>query len=343
MKRLVVIGGGFAGASIAKRLQNTFDVTLIDSKDYFEFTPGVLRALVEPDHFKKIQVFHKNYLPKATVIVGKVTDIDQRNVIINGKTRLPYDYLVISSGSRYEPPIKLDALSASRAEVINEYHEKLENSKSVLIIGGGLVGIELAAEIVTAYPSKKIMLVHANERLAERMNAKVSDYVLRFLMRRGVQVIISTKVMGKVGSGYKTDKGDKIQADVAFLCTGIKPNSEFLTKHFINVLDEKGYVAVNERLQVSGYQNIFAVGDVNSIKEERTAQNAEEQVLIAAKNIVAVEHGEDMKSYVPLDRVMVVSLGKYDGVITYKDFVLTGFIAGFLKRFIEWRVVRKYK
>ena len=50
MKRLVVIGGGFAGLTIVRALCTEFQVTLIDSKPFFEFTPGILHTLVEPNH-----------------------------------------------------------------------------------------------------------------------------------------------------------------------------------------------------------------------------------------------------------------------------------------------------
>ena len=67
MKKLVIIGGGFAGSLIAKNCENYFDTTLIDSKDFFEFTPGILRTIVQPSHAKKIQVLHKEYLKKTKV------------------------------------------------------------------------------------------------------------------------------------------------------------------------------------------------------------------------------------------------------------------------------------
>ena len=65
MKKVVVIGGGFAGAYIARHLEKDFDVTLIDTKDYFEFTPGILRTIVFPKHMKRIQVLHTHYLHKS--------------------------------------------------------------------------------------------------------------------------------------------------------------------------------------------------------------------------------------------------------------------------------------
>src|SRR3989338_1455974 len=99
MKKVVVIGGGFAGSLIARKLQKDFEVTLIDTKPYFEFTPGILRTIVEPEHYKSIQVGHKDYL-KAKIIVGHVKKIEEDFVHVDGK-KLPYDYLAICSGSRY--------------------------------------------------------------------------------------------------------------------------------------------------------------------------------------------------------------------------------------------------
>ena len=75
MRKLIIIGGGFAGAKIAKTLENKFDVTLIDSKDYFEFTPSILRAIIDTKHLKKIQILHKDYLKKSKIIKEYVKEI----------------------------------------------------------------------------------------------------------------------------------------------------------------------------------------------------------------------------------------------------------------------------
>ena len=104
-KKVVVIGGGFAGSYIARKLQGKFDLTLIDNKDYFEFTPSILRTIVEPRHACKIQVLHKYYLSKANIVRGEVTKFNDKAAYI-GKRRLEYDYLVICSGSKYNMPIK---------------------------------------------------------------------------------------------------------------------------------------------------------------------------------------------------------------------------------------------
>ena len=105
MKKVVVIGGGFAGSLVAKKLENWFKVVLIDSKYYFEYTPGILRVIIGPSNAGKLQVKHKDYLKKAKVIVGHVKEVSRKDVII-GRRNISFDYLVICSGSRYDLPIK---------------------------------------------------------------------------------------------------------------------------------------------------------------------------------------------------------------------------------------------
>ncbi len=342
MKKIIVIGGGFAGASATKILEEKFDVTLIDTKRYFEFTPGVPRAIVEPQHLASIRILHSVYLKQAKVILGKAERISKNIVRVNG-TKIIFDYCVICSGSRYEPPIKIQALNPSRLFTIEKYHLDLEKAGTVLIIGGGLVGVELAGEICNAYPSKKVILAHSHDRLGERMVEGASKYFYDYLSQKGVKVLLNTEVTGQKGKSFSTKKGGAITADRAFLCTGIEPNSEFVAKTMPSSLDGRGHVLVNKYLQVKGFRTIFAAGDVNNIREEKTAQNAREQVKIVVKNIISLECKKSLMPYLPGERVMVTSLGKYNGVITYRNFSFTGILAGLLKHLIEWGILWKYR
>ena len=64
MKKVVVIGGGFAGSYTAKNLEKDFEVTLVDTKDYFEYKPSVLTLLRNPQRVDEIRVKHRNHLKK---------------------------------------------------------------------------------------------------------------------------------------------------------------------------------------------------------------------------------------------------------------------------------------
>ena len=196
MKRLVIIGGGFAGSKIAKSLENRFHTTLIDTKNYFEFTPGILRTIVSPEHIKKIQILHKDYLKKAETILGEVKEVADNYVKVNNK-KVSFDYLVISSGSKYSSPIKdQKVIMATRASILRQSFSNLCKSEKVLIIGGGLVGVELTAEICQKYKNKKdITLVHSKNRLIDRNPEKVSAFVEKYLVKRNVKIIFHEKVI----------------------------------------------------------------------------------------------------------------------------------------------------
>jgi len=166
-KKLVIIGGGFAGSQITKNLENKFRTILIDNKDYFEYTPGILRTIVEPSHKNKLQAFHKDYL--TNFIKAEVTEV-AKNYIIADNKKIAFDYLVIATGSTYHLPFKQENfISSTRAQVLIENFKKIELSKKIVIIGGGIVGVELAAEIATHYKKqlkenkKELILVHSRD------------------------------------------------------------------------------------------------------------------------------------------------------------------------------------
>ncbi len=343
MKKVVILGGGFAGSLAAKKLQKDFEVTLIDTKDYFEFTPGILRTIVEPRHIKRVQVLHRHYLKKAHFIKEEVTDI-LPNEVRTGKKIIPFDYLIIASGSRYNPPIKAKSIILStRADILRDYHHRLHHSKHILIIGGGLVGIELAAEIVDHYKNKEIVLCEATDKIMGRSTDKVRDYAFTFLTKKGVKFIFNEFVVHTKKDQYVTNKGTKLKTDIAFMCTGIIPNSEFIKPHYPDLLNERNFIKVNSYLQAEGFNRIFVAGDVTNIMEEKTAQNAEKHAEIIIKNIKNLEKKEKLYEYLSKPRIMVISLGKWNGIITYKNFVFTGLFAAFLKQAIEWKTMWRYK
>jgi apoptosis-inducing factor 2 len=341
MKKVVLIGGGFAGACIAKNLEKELEVTLIDSKNYFEFTPSILRTIVEPQHAKKIQVLHRHYLHKSNVVEGTVENITDTEVITETQS-FPFDYLAICSGSKYSPPIKEQNLViASRGLELMKYAEKLRKSRTVLIIGGGLVGTELAAEIVTHFPNKKITIVHSKSELIERSPKKARDYAKNFLTSRGVDIILNERVV-RNNNNYKTHAGETLTADITFSCTGIMPNYKHLGVCSTE-LTTTNHLCVQDTLQVVGRTNIFAVGDITAIAEEKTAQNAEEQAKVVIGNIRHLTRQEPLEKYSPKTRTMVISLGKWNGILIHGNKVLPGIIPGILKRVVEWKTMMKYR
>jgi len=343
MKRVVIIGGGFAGSIVAKSLQDEFEVILFDTKEYFEFTPGILRSIVEIEHFGKVQIMYKEYLKKTKIITEEVRNVDGKYVYYSGK-KIMYDYLVICSGSSYKAPIKeQDVVFATRAKNLIDAHNKLLKAKDIVIIGGGLVGVELASEIVCKYNDKKVSLIHSGESLIERNDKKSIFYVSDFLEKRKIDIILGERVISGDNKEVRTDKGNKIRCDLVFSCTGIKANSDFMKSKMNDKLDENGFIRVNENIQVKGFKNVFSCGDVNNCNVEKTAQNAEHQAKIVVENIINIESGRKLKKYVEKNTPIVISLGKWDGIFEYNWLVFSGKVPAFLKWVIEKREMLKLR
>ncbi len=342
MKKVVIIGGGFAGSKIARALEREFDVTLIDNKDYFEFTPGIIRTIIEPEHIKKLQVLHKDYLRRTKLVLGEAKDVTDKYVKVKDN-KISYDYLVIASGSRYNIPFKeSNVVSVARADHLFKHHKAVSKAKSIAIIGGGMVGTELAGELCKMQNDKEITIIHSANRLIERNPERASVYAHNFLTSRDVKIIYGEMAVKNSKLEVKTDKGNRIKADMVFVCTGIIQNYEFLKNNFPKSLNERKQVKVNGFLQVEGFRNVFAAGDINNISMEKTAQNAKNQAKIVINNIKAMENNTKLKEFSPAQTPLIISLGKYHGIFVSGKFVLTGLIPSLMKYFVEKKEMLRY-
>ena len=343
MKRVVIIGGGFAGTIVARRLSNKFEVTLIDNKDYFEYIPGVLRGIQDLKYLEGLRVKHEDYLINVEVVVGNVSTVSKKEVIVGGK-KIGFDYLVIASGGKskkfFNGPL---VYSAYNGKDMENAFSSVVKAKKIVVVGGGLVGVELAAELAEAYEDKKISLIHPKEDILERQHPRTRRIANSWLRKNKVELVLGEIVIAQEKSVCICDSGKRIEADVVFSCMGVGSNSEFLEKNFSKILSERKQVIVNDNLVVEGEDNMFAVGDITGIKEEKTAQNAELQGEVVAENIKRLERGEELKKYKSGKRAIVVSLGSKEGIVEYGNFVIGGFIGGLMKWLTEKWVMVGYK
>ncbi|MFH1916635.1 MAG: FAD-dependent oxidoreductase [Nanoarchaeota archaeon] len=333
LKRVLVIGGGFCGLIAAKHLEKQFSVTLIDPKDYFEYTPSILKYLSGPH--ERLRIPYKETLSNSRILKGRAS---YENGKVTLKKNIPFDYLILATGFRPFLPISgTYCYDGASSASIHAAKEQVKKAKSILIIGGGYIGVELAAEIATHYPEKKLTIIHGASRLLERNIPGVSRYAASFFKNRNVSIIYDDLVLSVKGKTYMTREGKKITADIAFICAGTLPNTSAIQHP---CLDERKRVKVNKHLQVENEKNIFAGGDITNIQEEKTAQNAEAHGKIIAKNIIRLEKRQELLSYKPSPKAMIISLGDKNGIFTYKRFWIGGLVPGYIKHFVEMRVLR---
>jgi len=116
-------------------------------------------------------------------------------------------------------------------------------------------------------------------------------------------------------------------------------NSELLIPSFNNYINKYGFVKVNENLQIPEYPNIFVAGDITDIpeEEEKLCQTACEEMKVVIANILNLSKGKPLRKYCPSPCPMLVSLGKYDAILTYRGWTFTGFIPALMKEFVEWK------
>lgn len=111
-------------------------------------------------------------------------------------------------------------------------NEKIKGADSILIVGGGPTGVELAGEITIDFPEKKVTLVHSGYRLLEFVGPKASKKALKWLKSKRVDVKLGQTVnLDTISQGAcVTSSGEIIKADCHFLCTGKPLGSEWLKK-----------------------------------------------------------------------------------------------------------------
>ncbi|KAK7257588.1 hypothetical protein RIF29_31659 [Crotalaria pallida] len=334
--RVVILGGGVAGSHLAKSLQFHAHVTLIDPKEYFEIPWANLRAMVEPTFAEKSVINHRDYFTNGDLVISSAVNVTESEVLTADGRQIAYDHLVIATGHA-------DPVPKSRTERLDQYkaeNRKIKSANSILVVGGGPTGVELAGEIAVDFPEKKLTLVHKGSRLLEFIGAKAADKTLNWLKSRNVEVKLEQSVdLNSVTEGhkiYQTSHGETIEADCHFLCIGKPLASAWLRETVLkNDLDSQGRIKVDEHLRVKGRTNIFAIGDITDIPEIKQGFLATKQAEVVAKNLkVIIEGGRVCKlsTYKPLGSALaIVSLGRKDAVAQFPLLTISGRIPGFIK------------
>ncbi|WP_396147899.1 NAD(P)/FAD-dependent oxidoreductase [Flavobacterium sp.] len=308
-KRVVIIGGGFAGLSIAKKLRNkNLQVVLLDKHNYHTFQPllyqvatGGLEAGSIAYPIRKVIQEYKDFYFRLT----SVKEIDTQNQkVISEIGDLNYDYLVIATGSKTNyfgnKEIERNSMSMKtipqslniRSLILENFEQAVlttnEADKNALInfvlVGAGPTGVELAgalAEMKRAilqkdYPDldiskMEINLIQSGDRVLNTMSEKSSAAAEKFLVDLGVIVHKNVRVTNYDGRTITTNSALTFETATVIWTAGVQGAA-------IHGLDSKSLVERVERIrvnqfnQVVGYNNIFAIGDIASMESEKYPQ-----------------------------------------------------------------------
>jgi NADH dehydrogenase FAD-containing subunit len=196
---------------------------------------------------------------RVSVVQGSIASIDCKNKVAsietsNGSRQLRYDYFVAATGLRRGFPSAPKAVNKSDFLVETGKHiQKIQlGDHGVVVIGGGAVGIEMAAELKLVHPERKVTLIHSRSQLlsSEDLPSQYKDRVLSMLQSTGVDVVLESRVTNttELGSGvHEVELSDGTRLQAAQVITAISkpsPTSSYLPA---SSLDDEGRVKITSR------------------------------------------------------------------------------------------------
>ncbi|KAG1440092.1 hypothetical protein G6F56_012049 [Rhizopus delemar] len=221
---------------------------------------------------------------------------------------IDFDYLVVATGSSYSSQLKSsDTSSLYRMSGLEDTYLELLKARRVLIIGGGLVGCELASEISQqifpgAHPKKQVTLVDSHTNVVNRSEPRQQSMANRYLEELGVEVVCNEKIIDFDSTGSNVFLGSSGRTysnyDKVFFATGTRPNTSLFTgasdTGLNDCIDTWGRIRVKSTLQIDcwKYEHIFAGGDVTNVVEEKTGYAATISGVCIARNICRLVKGK---------------------------------------------------
>ncbi|MEV4314761.1 NAD(P)/FAD-dependent oxidoreductase [Actinocrispum sp. NPDC049592] len=365
--RIVIVGGGFAGVSAAKRLERHalrgagIDVTLVSDSNFLLFTPmlaEVASGALEPAH---ISAPVRSAVAHTMFRNGRVSKVDADARLVQvGDDVIPYDHLVLAVGSvphsfglpgvaEHAWTLKslVDATRLrdhviGRLELADNEPDGAtrEHLLTFVVAGGGFAGTETIAElfdlvhrIVHFFPGVdpgelRFLLVHPGERILPEMPANLADYALQRLKSRGIECLLGVRVAKATASEVWLDNGESFSTSTFVWTAGNRPNP----------LAGERAIETDARLKAVGLDNVWAVGDCARIPAPDgthyppTAQHALRQGTVVADNIAAVLKGHQPRDFRFRTLGLLVALGHRTAAADVRGRQFSGFAAWLLWR-----------
>ena len=302
--RVVIVGGGFAGVSAAKRFERlvlrgvTIDVTVISDSNFLLFTPmlaEVASSALEPAHISapvRSAVAHTRFRH------GAVDDIDTMGgVVLMGGERVPYDHLVIAVGSVPSfldlPGVAENSFTmkdlADATRLRDHVIELLERCDQItdpqqrerlltfVVAGGGFAGAETVAElfdlvhgVLHLYPGisadePRFVLVHSQDRILPELSPQLGAYALERLRVRGIGFRLGIRVSEASRDAVRLSDGAWISTATFVWTAGTRP-SPFVAR-IAGEHARNGALVTDATFRVPGLDRVWAVGDCARIPD----------------------------------------------------------------------------
>lgn len=367
--RVVIVGAGFGGLRVAHRLRGApVRVTVIDRHNYHTFIPllyQVATAGLEPEEIAQPVRRILRDAANSRFRLATVTAVDlKRRLVISDGDSLTYDYLVLAAGSvtnffgmesvagATSALRELDDAESLRDRVLTALERAANEDDparaaelmTIVIVGGGPTGVELAGALAElhrhALPrdfpeldlwAARIILLEAAGTLLPGMPAPMQREAKRQLLRMGVEVRLNTAVSNADEGGVTLKGGEQVAAGAIAWVAGMRasPLAEALPVE----RDAAGRLVVGESLQLPGYPQVYAIGDIahvghpNRPPHPMLAPVAIQQGNHVAANILRQIAGKAPRRFHYRDRGTMVTIGRSAAVARIYGLSLSGFVA----------------
>ncbi|MFY8034453.1 MAG: NAD(P)/FAD-dependent oxidoreductase [Flexibacteraceae bacterium] len=305
LPRVVIIGGGFAGLELAKKLDNQqFQIVLLDKNNYHQFQPlfyQVATAGLEPSSisFPLRKLFQKN--KNTHIRVTEVQEVDTQNKeVITPVGTIAYDYLVVAVGAdtnffgmpnieKYAYPMKnVGEALLLRNTLLQNYEDALVATDpelrkalmNVVIVGGGATGVELSGAIVEMkkfvlpkdlpeldFAQMEVTLLEAGPKLLNGMSEKAQTDSLKFLQDMGVKVKLNAQVKDYDGNQVILADGTTLPTKTLIWAAGVTGNK--VKGIPAEAITRGNRIVVNRLNEVTGLKDVYAIGDIAYMEEEK--------------------------------------------------------------------------
>jgi NADH dehydrogenase FAD-containing subunit len=309
-------------------------VTVIDRNDYLQHTQGTIKLAHDTElpavitiSYSEIVEGNKN---KFQFRQGTLTQLNKDNTIeistpSGSKEVVPFDYLIIATGFSYEYYIKDESATGinERLAGFKRFYDKCQESKSILVVGSGIAGVEILGELVDKWgDSKKLGICIKGNRFLPHSHPKCHPIAERFFTERKVNIHYNTAY----SEGFAEANG----YDHVILCKGQTYKSDFMKANFASSVAPSGEIYINDQMQVTDVDprkqgiappvkdNIFCVGDISysSLNEEKNIHNAFFLVPTAVQNVIDHASGKRPLHSIPssIPTINMISLGSVYGI-----------------------------
>jgi NADH dehydrogenase len=376
--RIVVLGGGFGGVATVRHLERILrrhtdvQITLVSRENFFVITPLLFEACSGSLELRHCAQPIRAALRGARFIEATVESVNLERRLVRAvahdglQYELPYDQLVVALGASTNDGLipgssnamtfktMADALVLrnhliGRFEAADAAAHAAERRRclSVVIIGGGLVGVELVGEltafadnVLRFYPHIRreelcFRLFEAGPRILPEIDSKLAATASRVLESRGVDIHVSTAVRS-IDKGCVRVEADSIDAGTVVLTAGIVPSAVASAVPVVH--DQRGRIAVDATMRSHSHPQVWALGDSAAIPGPdgrpypALAQHAIREARHLADNIRAVIDSRAPAPFMFRSLGTMVSLGHTRAVARVFGVRLTGFLAWWLRR-----------